>query len=110
MEVSASMVVEDEEARSCLEGFGAGGEVREIPCSHRYHDCCITKWLENHNTCLDVGSYSNLAAGENEVYAWDLVLYKMPKPEQEITKVYQSALNFGSIFRKGIGSWVTDVT
>ncbi|KAF3782227.1 hypothetical protein EJ110_NYTH34865 [Nymphaea thermarum] len=53
MEVSASMVVEDEEARCpiCLEGLGADGEVRETPCRHKYHKNCITKWLENHNTC-----------------------------------------------------------
>ncbi|KAF3783356.1 E3 ubiquitin-protein ligase [Nymphaea thermarum] len=49
----ASVVVEDEEARCavCLEGFGVDGEARETPCSHRYHNNCIIKWLEKHITC-----------------------------------------------------------
>ncbi|XP_031474742.1 E3 ubiquitin-protein ligase MPSR1-like [Nymphaea colorata] len=53
VEALASVVVEDEEARCvvCLEGFGADGEAREMPCRHRYHHGCIMKWLEKHSTC-----------------------------------------------------------
>ncbi|KAF3785162.1 E3 ubiquitin-protein ligase [Nymphaea thermarum] len=57
VEASPSVVVKDEEARCpvCLEGFGADGEAREMPCNHRYHEGCINKWLEKHNTCPYVG-------------------------------------------------------
>ncbi|KAF3793842.1 E3 ubiquitin-protein ligase [Nymphaea thermarum] len=49
----ASVVVEDKEARCavCLEGFGANREARGTPCKHKFHNGCITKWLEEYRTC-----------------------------------------------------------
>ncbi|KAF3793843.1 RING finger protein 150 [Nymphaea thermarum] len=48
----ASVVVEDEEARCavCLEGVGTNREARETSCKHKFHNGCITKWLEEHRT------------------------------------------------------------
>jgi E3 ubiquitin-protein ligase RNF115/126 len=35
----------------CLEEVAAGGEAREMPCKHRFHDPCIVPWLEMHSSC-----------------------------------------------------------
>ncbi|XP_006650016.1 E3 ubiquitin-protein ligase SIRP1-like [Oryza brachyantha] len=35
----------------CLDEFEAGGEAREMPCKHRFHDGCILPWLEAHSSC-----------------------------------------------------------
>ncbi|KAF0909748.1 hypothetical protein E2562_000077 [Oryza meyeriana var. granulata] len=35
----------------CLDEFEAGGEAREMPCKHRFHDVCILPWLEAHSSC-----------------------------------------------------------
>jgi E3 ubiquitin-protein ligase RNF115/126 len=34
-----------------LEEVAAGGEAREMPCKHRFHDPCIVPWLEMHSSC-----------------------------------------------------------
>lgn len=35
----------------CLTELSKGDETVLIPCGHLYHDQCITKWLDMHNTC-----------------------------------------------------------
>ncbi|KAL6644998.1 hypothetical protein ACP70R_016606 [Stipagrostis hirtigluma subsp. patula] len=35
----------------CLDELTAGGEAREMPCKHRFHDQCIFPWLEMHSSC-----------------------------------------------------------
>ncbi|KAL6902006.1 hypothetical protein ACP4OV_004882 [Aristida adscensionis] len=35
----------------CLDELAAGGEAREMPCKHRFHDQCIMPWLEMHSSC-----------------------------------------------------------
>lgn len=35
----------------CWEHFVAAEKVRQLPCTHIYHDPCIRPWLELHGTC-----------------------------------------------------------
>ncbi len=36
----------------CLEDFGKGQRVRELPkCGHVYHAHCVDRWLRMHNAC-----------------------------------------------------------
>ncbi|KAD3641011.1 hypothetical protein E3N88_30234 [Mikania micrantha] len=46
-------VTEEEESDCaiCLTEHGVAGEVKELPCKHRYHSDCIVKWLEIHGSC-----------------------------------------------------------
>ncbi|XLR23319.1 hypothetical protein S83_051219 [Arachis hypogaea] len=51
-----SFVIEEGEAEVgecvvCLEDFGVGALVKEMPCKHRFHPNCIEKWLGMHGTC-----------------------------------------------------------
>ncbi|KAM7484373.1 hypothetical protein LguiA_000382 [Lonicera macranthoides] len=35
----------------CLEEWGVGEVVKEMPCKHRFHGNCVEKWLGIHGTC-----------------------------------------------------------
>ncbi|PQQ19547.1 E3 ubiquitin-protein ligase RING1-like [Prunus yedoensis var. nudiflora] len=35
----------------CLEQFEIDGVAKEMPCKHRFHGCCIEKWLKIHGSC-----------------------------------------------------------
>ncbi|KAK4263464.1 hypothetical protein QN277_028864 [Acacia crassicarpa] len=35
----------------CLEEWEAGGEVKEMPCKHKFHPNCVEKWLGIHGSC-----------------------------------------------------------
>ncbi|KAF0698206.1 Aste57867_11191 [Aphanomyces stellatus] len=35
----------------CLVEYVADLELRELPCSHRYHPACIDEWLKKNHTC-----------------------------------------------------------
>ncbi|KAF6146429.1 hypothetical protein GIB67_037729 [Kingdonia uniflora] len=35
----------------CLEDFEIGGEAKEMPCNHKFHNVCILSWLDLHSSC-----------------------------------------------------------
>ncbi|CAA3013805.1 E3 ubiquitin-protein ligase RING1-like [Olea europaea var. sylvestris] len=41
----------DLECSICLEEFEVDGEVKEMPCKHKFHSGCIDKWLGLHGSC-----------------------------------------------------------
>lgn len=44
-------VREDFTCPVCLDEVAGGGDAREMPCKHRFHDQCILPWLEMHSSC-----------------------------------------------------------
>ncbi|KAJ4886964.1 E3 ubiquitin-protein ligase RING1-like [Raphanus sativus] len=35
----------------CMDEFEEGGDVKEMPCKHVFHQGCLMPWLELHNSC-----------------------------------------------------------
>ncbi|GKD61367.1 E3 ubiquitin protein ligase RING1-like protein [Tanacetum coccineum] len=35
----------------CMEDWGVGDVVKEMPCQHKFHGGCVEKWLKIHATC-----------------------------------------------------------
>lgn len=51
VEVSEQQVTLKTQCSVCWEDFQFGENVRQLPCTHIYHDPCIRPWLELHGTC-----------------------------------------------------------
>ncbi|PSS13538.1 E3 ubiquitin-protein ligase RING1-like [Actinidia chinensis var. chinensis] len=45
------MEIEGESCRICLDDFALGTKVTCLPCSHVFHEDCITTWLEKSHRC-----------------------------------------------------------
>ncbi|XP_060947084.1 E3 ubiquitin-protein ligase RNF126-like [Limanda limanda] len=41
----------DLECPVCKDNFSLEESVRQLPCSHLFHNDCIVPWLEQHDTC-----------------------------------------------------------
>ncbi|XP_020573171.1 E3 ubiquitin-protein ligase At1g12760-like isoform X2 [Phalaenopsis equestris] len=42
---------ENAECCICLSAYDDGAELRQLPCGHHFHCCCIDKWLRINATC-----------------------------------------------------------
>ncbi|XP_062024654.1 E3 ubiquitin-protein ligase RZF1 [Rosa rugosa] len=51
VKISEAHLSNDPNCPICMEEFKVGGEARELPCKHIYHDECIVPWLRLHNSC-----------------------------------------------------------
>ncbi len=50
--LSQMMMLQVTTCSICLEDFGKGQRVRELPkCGHVYHAHCVDRWLRMHNAC-----------------------------------------------------------
>jgi len=43
--------MEIKECSVCKEDFKEGDQALEMPCTHKFHDGCLTPWLKQHNSC-----------------------------------------------------------
>nr|CAD1825226.1 unnamed protein product [Ananas comosus var. bracteatus] len=59
---------EGEECAVCLEelGSGAGEEVKEVGCGHRFHGGCIERWMGMRATCPVCRARVRVSAEEEE--------------------------------------------
>ncbi|KAI9684334.1 MAG: hypothetical protein M1829_002143 [Trizodia sp. TS-e1964] len=39
------------ECSVCMDGVSLGEEVAYLPCTHWFHNSCVSAWLREHNTC-----------------------------------------------------------
>ncbi|XVF42516.1 hypothetical protein PTKIN_Ptkin01aG0370200 [Pterospermum kingtungense] len=44
-------VVDNVQCSVCLEDIEIGSEAKELSCKHKFHNGCITPWLELHSSC-----------------------------------------------------------
>ncbi|KAF7287976.1 hypothetical protein GWI33_000036 [Rhynchophorus ferrugineus] len=35
----------------CLDSFKQNDYLKNLPCNHRFHVCCVDQWLQLHSTC-----------------------------------------------------------
>lgn len=47
----ATIESDSESCPICLKKFKIGEKVKEMPCHHKYHDACLTVWLNTTNSC-----------------------------------------------------------
>ena len=44
-------VTQSKECSICLCNFESSDRVGKLPCRHMYHEDCLNKWIDKHNTC-----------------------------------------------------------
>lgn len=51
VKVEEQRVIDGEDCAVCKDELIIGEEVVQLPCKHVYHELCVKKWLEVHDTC-----------------------------------------------------------
>ena len=49
--VTTEIVSADGTCYICLENFILEEKMRKLPCGHKFHNCCIDRWLKVARTC-----------------------------------------------------------
>jgi len=51
VKVTAAQARDNLQCAICMDDFKEGDEAKRLPCSHHFHQDCITRWLQLHGTC-----------------------------------------------------------
>ncbi|CUS09096.1 unnamed protein product [Tuber aestivum] len=51
VKVTRQMVIDGDDCAICKEELVMDEEVSQLPCKHCYHFQCVSRWLEEHDTC-----------------------------------------------------------
>ena len=72
----------------CTESFNVGEAVKQLPCTHLFHESCITPWLLHHsNTCpvcrAPIEPHCNSAQGQQSRQSSQSLAISPPQPPQD---------------------------
>ncbi|GBN24466.1 E3 ubiquitin-protein ligase RNF126 [Araneus ventricosus] len=79
-QITADLLEKGMQCSVCMDDFSLQDKAKCLPCSHLYHEKCITPWLEKHTTCpncrevVQVQS-KNRQSGDNRQFPEALVEY-----------------------------------
>jgi len=51
VKVTADQARDSLQCAICMDDFKQNDEAKRLPCSHHFHDDCISRWLRMHGTC-----------------------------------------------------------
>ncbi|CAF1442008.1 unnamed protein product [Adineta ricciae] len=51
VKVTAEQARDSLQCAICMDDFNENDEAKRLPCSHHFHEACISRWLRMHGTC-----------------------------------------------------------